>query len=362
MAGKKVLICPLNWGLGHASRDVEIIHHLIEKGFEVIIGADKASLLFLQEHFPKSKSVVIPSNTISYPARSAMAFKMLILSPKLLWGIFKEHQLLKKIIKQYQVEIVISDNRYGLWNKMVHSIFITHQLWIKSPKKLRFTESFINKINHWFINKYDECWVPDFVGEDNLAGELSHPDKKPQNLKYIGILSRFKPEILETLTDSENTNRSLTENSFDILAILSGPEPQRTLFENKLLGELSKTNYKALIVQGKLAEASKPNHKNSRFVNHLATKNLNDLIKKTPIIICRSGYSSIMDLVTLNKSAILVPTPGQTEQEYLAIVLSNKNWFYSVSQNKLMLEKAIEQLRKTKICCKFEKRVELGIL
>jgi UDP-N-acetylglucosamine transferase subunit ALG13 len=309
-------------------------------------------LLFLQEHFPNLKHLVIPSSTIKYPKNRAMILKMLLSSPKLIWGIYKEHQLLKKIIKKHKIDIVISDNRYGLWSKKTHSIFITHQLWIKSPKKLRFAEPFINKINHWFINKYDECWVPDFEGENNLAGELSHPDKKPENIKYIGILSRFKSGMKD-LSSLDKPERFYEK--FDILAVLSGPEPQRTLFENILIKQISETDYKTLIVQGKPEAKSKASFKNIQFKNHLNSVQLIRLIIETNITVCRSGYSSLMDLIVLNKNAILVPTPGQTEQEYLAASLSDKNWFCTFSQNEFQLEKAIEQLRKTKICCKFEK-------
>ncbi len=353
MLNKRVLVSPLNWGLGHASRDIEIINRLLEANFEVIIGANKAPLLFLQEHFPNLKSIVIPSPAIKYSKKGPMVLKMLTSSPKILWGIHKEHQFLKKIIKKHKIDIVISDNRYGLWNKNAHSIFITHQLWIKSPKKLCFFEPFINKINHRFINKYNECWVPDLEGENNLAGELSHPGKKPQNVKYIGILSRFKSEPRKNLTGFEKPDRFKAE--YDILVILSGPEPQRTILEDILTQQISKTAYKTLIVQGNPGSESKSPFKNIQFLNHLETNKLKSLLLKTNIIICRSGYSSIMDLVTLKKSAILIPTPGQTEQEYLAVYLSNKNWFYTVSQNKFELEKAIEELRKTKIYCKFEK-------
>ncbi len=359
MSIKKVLICPLNWGLGHASRDVEIISQLLNSNFEVIIGADKAPSLFLQEHFPNLESIVIASPKIEYPKNSSMGLKMLASSPKILRGIYKEHLLLKKIIKEHKIDIVISDNRYGLWSKKTHNIFITHQLWIKSPKKLRFTEPLINKINHWFINKYDECWVPDFESDENIAGELSHPQKKPKNVKYIGILSRFKPDILKTMKDLEKPVR--VQTSYDILVILSGPEPQRTIFENILIEQITKTDYKTLIVQGRPGSQSKASFNNIQFINHLGSFELNYLIIKTNIIICRSGYSGIMDLVTLNKSAILVPTPGQTEQEYLATYLGNKNWFYTVSQSRFELEKAVEQLRKTKIYCKFEKSESLKL-
>jgi len=348
MPVKKVLICPLDWGLGHATRDVEIIDQLIKAGFDVVIGADKTSLLFLQEYFPQLAHIVIPSTKITYPRRVPMAVKMIFSAPKILRGIYDEHQLLKKIIQEHQINVVISDNRYGLWNKKVKSIFITHQLWIKSPKKLRFFEPFINHINHWFIKKYDECWVPDFKEEQSIAGELSHPEKLPKNVKYVGILSRFK-----NLSGFEKPKQS--EEKFDILVVLSGPEPQRSLLEEKLIAQIVKTDYKTLIVQGKPGQTHKSTSKNIHFVNHLRSLDLKTFINYTPVIICRSGYSSIMDLVVLNKTAILIPTPGQTEQEYLAEYLSSRKWFYATKQNEFELEKSINELAKTKISCKFEK-------
>ncbi len=148
---------------------------------------------------------------------------MIISLPKLLSGIIKEHFLLKKIIKKHKIDVVVSDNRYGLWNKNIHSIFITHQLEIQTPRKLYFLKTFINKINRWFINRYDECWVPDFEEEPNVAGQLSHPEKTPENIRYIGILSRFKELKIKTI-----------QTDYELLVILSGPEPNEVFF-NKFL-------------------------------------------------------------------------------------------------------------------------------
>ena len=342
MSGKRILICPLNWGLGHATRDVEVINQFVKSGFDVVMGADKAPLLFLKEQFPDLEHIVIPSVNIKYHKKGIMALKMLFSVPKLLWGIYREHRLLNKLVQKHQIDIVISDNRYGLWSKKAKCIFITHQLWIKSPKQLRYAESLINYINHWFIEKYDECWVPDFEGNENLAGELSHPKKKHGNVKYIGILSRFKDLLGET-------NPDIFSKKFDILVILSGPEPQRTILEKLLVKQISSTNYKTLIVQGKPEQKFNSNSENIEFINHLSSLDLKTLINDTPVIICRSGYSSIMDLVVLNKSAILIPTPGQTEQEYLAQYLSKKNWFCKAEQHRFDLEKAIIELDKIKI-------------
>ncbi len=330
--GRNVLVCPLDWGLGHASRDVRIIENLIENGFRVIIGASNAPLLFLRHHFPSLAFVNISTFTISYPSKGSMAFKMFLSMPKILFGIFLEHRQLKKIINQLEVDIVISDNRYGLWNKRIYSVFISHQIWIMTPN--RFISYLLNIINHWFINKFDECWVPDFPGELNITGLLSHQRKLPVNTKYIGILSRFGISEITQLNNKK----------YDILVILSGPEPQRSIFEKILVNQILESNYKTLIVQGKILKQNRFYHSNIEFVNHLSTAQLQQYIIETPVIVCRSGYSSIMDLIVLKKRAILVPTPGQTEQEYLAKLMLEKKWFYSVSQKKIELKAAIEPL------------------
>lgn len=338
--GHKILICPLDWGLGHATRDVEIIYRLLKQKKEVTIGADKAPLLFLRGQFPELAFIKMPSPKVRYPKKTPMALKMLLSSPKILWGIAKEHWQLRKIIKKHGIDTIISDNRYGLWNKRIHSVFITHQVWIKAPKKLHLIEPLINKINHWFINKYDECWIPDFEGENNLAGELSHPRKKPENCTYIGILSRFRLE-----QETRQALHPISEKKFDILAILSGPEPQRSIFEKILVKQVSKSNYKTLIVQGKPESANQATIKNIEFINHLPSNDLKHLIINANVIICRPGYSSIMDLAVLKKRAILVPTPGQTEQEYLAEYIGEEHWLHSVKQSDFELEQAISEMK-----------------
>jgi len=338
-SSKKVLICPLDWGLGHAGRDVQIIDELLNAGFEVIIGADNAPLFFLCQYFPNLPFVKMPSFKIEYPAYGSMVLKMLVSMPKILFGIIKEHYQLKRIIKQNNIDIVISDNRYGLWNKKVHTIFISHQVFIKTPFKNLLLESLINRLNHWFIAKFNECWIPDFPGEFNLSGTLSHNAKLPLNAFFIGILSRFKLQ-------NNNISKSFELSSkYDILLIISGPEPQRSIFEKNCVVQISISGYSALVVQGKPLEKSSEQIGKIRFVNHLNSRQLYQLIIETPIIISRSGYSTIMDLTVLGNSAILVPTPGQTEQEYLAKIMLEKKWFYTVSQAKFNLDEAIVSMK-----------------
>jgi len=323
-----ILICPLDWGLGHASRDVVIIKKLLANNFKVIIGADKAPLAFLRTEFPELPYIKIPSAQIKYPKGKRMAFKMLLSVPKLLFGIYKEYLQLKKIIRQQKIDTVISDNRFGLWNKRVYSVFISHQIEIQTPAYLSFVKPIINKINHWFINKYDICWIPDVPEEEKLAGLLSQISGKLKNAKYIGLLSRFQ------------FNRANIKK-YDIALILSGPEPQRSVFEQIMVNEIRKTDYKAIVVLGKPNEKNTFIKGNVECVNHLETSELQQLIISSEFVISRSGYSSIMDYIRLRKNAILVPTPGQTEQEYLAKRLRKKQWFYSINQYGFDLKKAI---------------------
>jgi len=334
LKNKTVIICPLNWGLGHATRDTVIIKHLLSNDCTVIIGADKAPLFFLKQEFPQLKYIKIPSTEISYPAKGSMFLKMLLYVPKLLSGIYNEHKLLKKILVENKIDAVISDNRFGLWNKKITSIFITHQIRIMMPKGLKFLEKPVYLLNRFFINKYDYCLIPDFENKDNLSGRLSHDVKLPKNTKYIGILSRF---------DINKQIKFKNTEQYDILAVISGPEPQRTILESILIAKFENTKHKYLIIRGKPLSKNKVDIKNIVFKNHLKTEELQYFILNTPVIITRSGYSTIMDLVTLKKTAksklstkvILVPTPGQTEQEYLSEYLKNKKMFYSVLQSEL---------------------------
>ena len=302
---KKILVAPLNWGLGHATRCMPIIDRLLNEGNEVIIAAAGAPLVLLKARFPQCAFIEWKGVSIHYSGN--MIFSMLFQVPKILWSIYKEHQQLKKIIEEYQIDMVISDNRFGLWNKKIHSVFITHQVNIISP----FAEKLLFKINKWFIEKYDECWVPDYEGENNLSGILSHPKyeyyKKnfPKNLKYIGPQSRFVKGNFDV------------EKKYEVVGIVSGPEPQRTLFFEQLKNDFEKINGKTLLIGGKPNEKFSSSNSEHEIVNHLADEEFITALYSAKKIICHSGYSTIMDLHVLGLKAEYVATKGQTEQEYL---------------------------------------------
>ena len=325
------MVCPLDWGLGHAARCVPIINALIDLGHEVIIAADNAPLSFLKATFPQLQSVQLPGYTIRYTTNGCMNFKMLSQMPGFLKSIKKEHQLLQTIIDEYQIELVISDNRYGFWTKKIPTVFITHQLFIQASLGKRW----LNKINHHFIQKFNECWVPDTENSTNLSGNLSHTKKlNVIPTFFIGPLSRFSGKKLSS------------EQKYDAFVVISGPEPQRTVFESLVAKQAEKKALKLVLVRGLPSENKIPAYlqsENLEVYNHLPTELFLEKIRKSNLVISRAGYSTIMDLAVLGKKAVLIPTPGQTEQEYLANYHFEKQHFFTQNQQEFDLEEAIKK-------------------
>ncbi len=325
----KILIAPLDWGLGHATRCIPIICELILLNCEVYIAASGAGYFLLEKEFPETVILRIRSYKIRYSRNKLWLLPTLILQvPKLIFLIFYEHFWLKKITKIYSIDAVVSDNRFGLYSRKIPSVFITHQLLIKAGNV--FLEKILQKQNYSFIKKFSQCWVPD-LKENGFAGELSHPNALPGNEIFIGPLSRF--EVMQNV-----------DEKYDLLVALSGPEPQRTIFEKIILLQLKHCQKKILFIRGLPGKNEILNSEKGSFkiVNHLSGDELNIAFQQSEIIICRSGYTTIMDLVKLGKNAILVPTPGQTEQEYLAHYLHEKKYFYYVEQEDFSLEKAVK--------------------
>jgi uncharacterized protein (TIGR00661 family) len=318
LGGKpRILVAPLDWGLGHATRCIPIIYRLLEQGHEIFIGAEGAIKKLLQQEFPNIEYLPLKGYQVNYGrTRGGLFLSMVKQIPKIITTITYEKRWLKQIIKRYKIDIVISDNRFGLYHTEVYSVFITHQLLIKSP----LLQTFLQRLNYHFINKYDECWVSDFNEPPYLAGVLSHPKKMPATpVKYIGLLSRFgKPEKKE---------------SKYILILLSGPEPQRSILEKIMLDELATFSEPVLLVRGLPGSNSLLSVKdNVKYLNHLPAKQLEEAILNASFVIARSGYSTIMDLLKFKKKAILIPTPGQTEQEYLASHLLQENLAFCTGQ------------------------------
>jgi UDP-N-acetylglucosamine transferase subunit ALG13 len=336
LAGKKLLVAPLDWGLGHATRCVPVIRDLLNNNCEVWLAGEGAQEKLLREEFPSLAFLPLKGYRIKY-AKNGLTGKILLQIPSILRSVKEENKWLKEQVSKFGFEAVISDNRFGLHHEKIFSVFITHQLYIKSSLG-KWSEKIVQQWNYKFINRFHECWVPDEKGENNLAGELSHPAKLPKvPVKYIGTLSRLSSS--SPLEDGTIKGH--------LLIILSGPEPQRTILENKVVDQIVNYPATATIVRGLPGEKNIiPSTNTIHFYNHLSSEELNNEAMKAEFIISRSGYSTVMDIAALRKKSILIPTPGQTEQEYLADHLMKKKFSFCVKQNNFSLLENIQEAKR----------------
>ena len=330
MLKKRILVAPLNWGLGHASRCIPIIDELLLNNFEVIIASDGAALELLIKEFPKLECHQLPSYNITYSAkRSFFTPYLLLQTPKILAVIAKEKKVTEKLVSALNLSGIISDNRWGVRSKNIPSVIITHQLKVLSGQ----TTFISSKIQQYIISKFTECWVPDNEEEPKLSGVMGHIEHEPVPIKYIGALSRFSKE--------------LKTHKYKYGIVLSGPEPQRSILEKKLLQEFQNIEFPVIFIKGIIeAEITHSRSGNLTIYNYLFGQELQSALNQCEYIICRSGYSSIMDIATLEKKAFLLPTPGQPEQEYLASYLLERGIILSAAQENFNL-KLLEDLGKT---------------
>ncbi|TXG36807.1 glycosyltransferase [Seonamhaeicola maritimus] len=323
---KRILVAPLNWGLGHATRCIPIIRALINEGLLPIIASDGAALTLLQKEFPTLSFIELPAYHVTY-AKNKKNFKLKLIkdAPKLLKAIKAERKAIKNIVKTHCISGIISDNRYGVYSEKAPSVFITHQLNVLSGN----TTWLSTKIHQKITKKFDVCWVPDVEDDINLSGKLGHTDSIKMPTKYIGPLSRFK--------------RKSTKTHNQILVLISGPEPQRTQLEERLFSELKKHPGKVVFVKGVMEKEQTIEASGNMMVyNFMTTELLEKTINESELVISRSGYTTIMDLAKLNKKALFIPTPGQFEQEYLAKRLTKLNLVLSCNQNDFTSEKIKE--------------------
>lgn len=247
--------------------------------------------------------------------------------PRLLQTIKAEHKWLKGVVTRHKIDAVISDNRYGLHHPGILCVIMTHQLQPISGWG-KFADNNVRSLHYKYLEKFNECWVVDTPDAPGLAGSLSHPTNLPRQAKYIGLLSQ--QELVET-----------ADNGY-LLVLLSGPEPQRTILADKLWAQLNNYTGKVVFVVGS-ADALVPTDIPGHITYHqqLTKDDLHQALNGAEIVICRSGYSTLMDLVKLNKKAILIPTPGQTEQEYLGKLMYEQGVFVSAPQSNFSLEQAL---------------------
>lgn len=329
-AQKHVLVTVLDWGLGHATRSVPVIRELLNQNCKVTLAGNGQSLKLLQQEFPLLAFHELPSYKVSYSDSMPFMLTIFLQLPKFLKAIRAEHNEIEKLVAQRDIDVIISDNRYGCWSKQVSSVLITHQVSIIMPPMLSWLSFGLNYFNHQLIKRFNLCWVPDFES-DRITGKLTTPGKL--NIRYIGMLSRFV----------RKENISIEQDL--IVAVVSGPEPQRQVLESMLESQMVNQTGQLVLVRG-IPQGEERNHAKIKFINHLPANELSELIQQANVIITRSGYSTIMDLVVLGKkNVIMIPTPGQTEQEYLAKTLEKKRIALSQSQSDFDLATALNNIK-----------------
>jgi uncharacterized protein (TIGR00661 family) len=330
-AKKNILIAPLNWGLGHATRCVPIINELINNGYVPIIASDGAALDLLQKEFPMVQTLRLPSYCIKYPKNgNYFKWKLILNLPRLVFAIYKERKTVEKWITDHNIDGIISDNRFGVFSKKIPSVYITHQLKVLSGNTTGISSFLHQKI----IKKYSECWVPDCFENSNLSGDLGHLFATKLNLKYIGILSRLNKKVLPM--------------KYDLMVLLSGPEPQRSMLEIQLKAEISNYSGNVIFVEGIIESEQKLKQIGKiLYYNFMKTNELETAINQSELVLCRSGYTTIMDLTKLEKKVFFIPTPGQFEQEYLAKKMYKGGLAPYCKQSDFNLKKLVETKKHT---------------
>lgn len=329
---KRILIAPLDWGLGHTSRCIPIIMHLKALGHHVIVAGNSWQRQFIKRSLPDVETIGLEGYEVSYSKKgTGFMFSMFRQMPKLLKTVRRENDWLIEQSAKTQFDGIISDNRYGLFHKQIPCVIMTHQLAVRTGMG-RAANALLKRLHYKYLQRFNKCWIVDVNGKECLGGKLSHPKTLPDNAEYIGLLSQM--EVKQT------------KGGEHLLVLLSGPEPQRSMLSDILWKQLVGYKGKVIFVEGKHDAPARnmiPAH--VTYHKQLTKFELQPLLEDANMVICRSGYSTLMDLVALNKKAIIIPTPGQTEQVYLGRYLHEQGIFYSASQRGFKLQKSLDAVK-----------------
>ncbi len=327
----KVLVAPLDWGIGHATRCIPVIRELLAQQAEVVICASGNGKTLLTGYFQECKFIDIPGIAIHYPVSGSMALSILRQLPGIVNAIKKENRILSDVISKYKITHVISDNRYGLFNDSIRCSIICHQVKLKTPPAFNFLQPLLYHLHKKRLQKFHELWIPDNSYPENLSGELSYPLSMNIPVKYTGTLSRFTEKL------------HVKSKTYDYIAIISGPEPQRSLLENKLLHFFKNSDKKSLLIAGIPGENKSYETNGVTVYSSITDSMLKEVLHSETTLICRPGYSTLMDLTVLgHRKIIFIPTPGQTEQEYLGSELKSKYDYVVIKQGEVIRDHNIQ--------------------
>ena len=393
----KVLVAPLDWGLGHATRCVPVVREFLRAGAEVELAVVKANANFFREVFPELRQRLAPSYNIVYPKHGYnMALWLLKNSVHLNAVMRYEHHFAEEMVKRHGYDVLFSDNRFAFYSKNALSIYMTHQRRIAFPRAFAAFERIGVMWHANIMRKFDEVWVPDLEIYPGYAGSLSHsgatPGEKP--MRYVGTLSRFSEmgndgnalgnapapvdlerevdlmSVSEFMAHSANVEwdaapekRTSGNHSFEmranykVVAVVSGVEPARTQFEQQLREALQQIPGQHMMILGKpSAEQKTWTEGNIEFHTHLATNNFAEAVKRADFVVSRGGYSTVMDMAELGAKCIFVPTPGQFEQIVLAHDLSKAGYAVEIPADELSAETLASAFEKSVKMPKVEKQ------
>ena len=359
----KVLVAPLDWGLGHATRCVPVVREFLRCGAEVELAVVKDNANFFREVFPDLRQRLAPSYNIVYPKHGYNMALWLLKNSMHLNSIMRyEHHFAEEMVERHGYDVIFSDNRFAFYSKNAYSIYMTHQRRIAFPKAFSAFEGVGILWHSGIMRKFDEVWVPDMEFFPGYAGSLSHsgatPGDKP--MRYVGALSRFSEYVesqkkaddvkLESDVDLMSVSEFMANSAsvewnvqprerYKVAAIVSGVEPARTRFETRLRKVLSEIPGHHVMILGKPSLGSK-NWKegNIEFWTHLATNEFADVVRRADFVVSRGGYSTVMDMAELGAKCIFVPTPGQFEQVVLAHDLSEAGYAAEIPEDDLSVE------------------------
>ena len=335
----RILVSPLSWGLGHATRDVPIINHLLEKGHEIGVAATGIALELLAIEFPSLRFYEVPDYPSPYTSEGFSVPRVVALLPAMQNDIIREHRIISKIAKQDKYDLIISDNRYGAYARGVPSLFISHQIRFSTPGGIERLERMIEAYSEHYHKNYERVIIPDNPpGALSLSGKLGRA-RRPITRKrayYAGIITDIaKKDVVHDI---------------DYLVSISGPKVTKDALKEAIVLQIGSLPGEKVILLGDPGTIFEQRPDEDTLVKSHATRSeMADLMNRARFVITRSGYTTVMELAELGKKDILfTPTPGQTEQEYLSVYYKERGWIHSVPQRELNLVSDIAQARRMK--------------
>jgi len=330
MKSQRLLFAVLDWGLGHATRTAPLIRAALQSGHEVHIASRGTALSWLQSQWTSEVTFhTKPGRTIQYSERFNF-WRIASQMPGFLQSIEEEKKWTEQAFRRFEFTHLFSDNCYGVVLPAVPSILMTHQLHLPVPRPLQGLAR--RQVSKW-CEPFDQIWVPDIPTTPNWSGDLGHPALDSSKTHWVGLLSHLASDTMATSNANQyKSSEPTTGRKYRIVGMVSGPEPHRSIMESKLRDWLQTLPGKHVIFSGN-PSGTEEKHGHVEIHNHADSQTIAEAWKQADLLVCRGGYSTVMDLVCMGKPAILIPTPGQAEQASLSNHLAHCPCFKVIAQS-----------------------------